>query len=72
MFNFLSLLSDYKNENDKTKQMMEEDDIQDKIVLYNEIIDVMKCIYFIFLQKHNKIFPNKELIKPITADQDLM
>lgn len=27
MFNFLSVLSDYKNENDKTKQMMAEDDM---------------------------------------------
>lgn len=49
MFNYIKLLCDYKNEDDKKKIMMEEDAKQDKIVLYNEIIDVLKLIYFIFL-----------------------
>lgn len=28
---------------------------QDKQVIYNEIIDVLKSILFIFMQKHDKI-----------------
>lgn len=58
--------------------MKDADEKQDKIVLYNEIIDVLKCIYFIFLQKHNNRksmhAENKGLVDPvkITADMDLI
>ena len=61
------MLSDYKNEIDKQSLMAAADEKQDKIILYNEIIDVLKCIYFIFLYKHNKLedmhAENKGLVK---------
>ena len=34
--------------------MSEEDEKQDKVVIFNEVLSTMKIIKFIFIQKHHK------------------
>ena len=61
MYYFIKVLKNYQLEDD-LKTQMEEDDIEnDKIVIFNEMIYVMKSILFIFQKAHNeKIYKPKE------------
>ena len=54
MFYYVKILCDYKQDDDLQNKMKTEDYQQDKKVIYEEIINVIKSIYFIFLQKQNK------------------
>lgn len=57
--------------------MKHEDEIQDKIVLYNELLDVLKLIYFVALnkmvkqQKIDKAFRVKEITEEMPLDEAL-
>ena len=48
MFFFAKILCDYKDEEDQRLEKEEEDSKQDKIVIYNEVLDVMRSILFLF------------------------
>ena len=50
---------------------MIEDDIQDKVCLYNEIIDVLRCVYFIFLEKHANKLKKYRLTEKMDGDTNL-
>jgi hypothetical protein len=52
--------------------MHDEDLKQDKMVIYEEIINVIKSIYFIFLQKQNeKLGRNDRIIRNFKGDMNL-
>ena len=51
MYHFLKILCDSKEEREVELLKLQEDYKQDRIVIYNEIISVMKIIMFIFYQK---------------------
>jgi hypothetical protein len=48
LFNFLKILYDYKEEGDEDIIKAREDEMQDQIVIYNEIIDTLRAIMNIF------------------------
>lgn len=48
LFNFLKILFDYKEEGDENTIKDAEDEMQDKIVIYNEVIDTVRAIMNIF------------------------
>jgi len=48
MYYYVKILCDYKLDDDQQVKMEAEDAKQDKIVIYNEIINVLKSILFIF------------------------
>lgn len=48
MFNYIKILCDYKEEGDEKVIKAEEDDMQDKVVIFNEIIDTLRAIMNIF------------------------
>ena len=54
IYYFLKILCDYKTEDDITVMKAAEDDKQDRIVIYNEIINVLKSLLLIFQIKQNK------------------
>lgn len=49
MFNYIKLLCDTKQDNENQVLMDQEDKKQNYQVMFNEVIDVIKCVYFIFL-----------------------
>lgn len=51
MFYLVKILCDYQEEEDSFKEKEEEDFKQDKIVIYNEVIDVMRSILHLFKKK---------------------
>ena len=51
VFFLIKLLCDYMDEKDQFKQKEEEDFKQDKIVIYNEIIEIMRTVAYLFRQK---------------------
>ena len=57
MHYFIRILKNYKMDEDQELKRLEEEETSDKIIIYNEIIEVLKSIYFIFRQKE------KELVK---------
>ena len=71
MFNFIKLLCDTKQDNEKQVLMDIEDKKQNLQVMYNEIIDVIKCVYFIFLQKHREKKMGKGKKVPIKGDTEV-
>jgi len=54
LFNFLKILFDYKEEGDENTIKDAEDEMQDKIVIYNEVIDTVRAIMNIFRYENNK------------------
>jgi len=48
MYNFVRILKDYKMDDDPERMIEDAEEISDKIIIYNEIIEVLKSIYFIF------------------------
>ena len=50
-FFFIKILCDYMDEEDQYREKEEEDFRQDKIVIYNEVLDVMRSIAHIFRKK---------------------
>jgi len=51
VFFYIKILCDYQDEEDQFREKEEEDFKQDKIVIYNEVIDVMRSIMHIFKKK---------------------
>jgi hypothetical protein len=51
VFFYVKILCDYMDEEDQFKEKEEEDFRQDKIVIYNEVVDVMRSIAHIFRKK---------------------
>ena len=47
VFYFFKILCKYNDEDDQLKNKLLEDDKQDRIMVYNEAIDVMRAIYYI-------------------------
>ena len=72
MYNYIYILRTDQM-NSEFEQIEEEKQmLKDKIVIYNEIITVMKSILLIFQQKQQKDLGKKELlINGLTADMDL-
>lgn len=67
VFNFLKILYDYKEEGDEELIKAQEDEMQDKIVIYNEVIDTLRAIMNIFRFKmHKKIKKKKNANKPVS------
>ena len=54
IFNFLKILVDYKEEGDENTIKDLEDELQDKIVIYNEVIDTLRAIMNIFRYHQTK------------------
>lgn len=50
-FFYVKILCDYMDEEDQYREKEEEDFRQDKIVIYNEVLDVMRSIAHIFRKK---------------------
>lgn len=48
MFEFVKILCDYKMDDDLQNRMVLEDQNQDRMVIYDEILNVMKVMYFLF------------------------
>ena len=48
MYYFIKILRNYQLDDDLKAQMEEEDEATDKIIIYNEMIYVMKSILYIF------------------------
>ena len=51
VFYFLKILCDYMDEEDQFKEKEEEDFKQDKIVIYNEVMDVMRSVAHIYRRR---------------------
>ena len=51
MFYYVKILCDYMDEEDQFKEKEEEDFRQDKIVIYNEVLDVMRSIAHLYRKK---------------------
>lgn len=51
IFYMIKILCDYQDEEDQFNENQEEDFKQDRIVIYNEVIDVMRSIVHIFKKK---------------------
>jgi hypothetical protein len=51
MYHFIKILFDPQEERELEMIKKREDNRQDRIVIYNEIIKTIKLIIFIFLQK---------------------
>lgn len=56
MYFYFKILCDYKEDDDAAKIKLLEDEIQDKVVIYNEVIDTMRAMLNLFkLKKYNKM-----------------
>mmetsp|Transcript_43453 Transcript_43453/g.41915 ORF Transcript_43453/g.41915 Transcript_43453/m.41915 type:complete len:255 (-) Transcript_43453:762-1526(-) len=51
IFYMCKILCDYQQEEDTLKEKEEEDFKQDKIVIYNEVMDVMKSVMHLFMRR---------------------
>ncbi len=51
MFFFMRVLCNYQDQSDNKKAKEDEEFKQDKIVIYNEIIDVMRSVLHMFYKK---------------------
>jgi len=51
LFFYIKILCDYQDEEDQFREKEEEDFKQDKIVIYNEVMDVMHSIVHIYKRK---------------------
>lgn len=56
------ILCDYQDEEDQFKEKEEEDFKQDKIVIYNEVIDVMRSVMHLFKRKKDEANKRKAMI----------
>jgi hypothetical protein len=54
LMSFLRVLCDYKLAEEEEKEKAEEEFNKDKVVLYNEIMDVLRAIMHIYKQKENE------------------
>jgi hypothetical protein len=54
LVSFLRVLADYKLAEEEEKEKAEEEFNKDKVVLYNEIMDVLRAIMHIYKQKENE------------------
>jgi hypothetical protein len=52
--NFMSVLCDYRMKDEEERQKAEDDHSKDRIVLYNELIDVMRAIMHIYRKKEDE------------------
>jgi hypothetical protein len=48
LMNYLNVLCDYKLREEEEKEKIEDDQAKDKIILYNEVIDVLRAIMHIY------------------------
>ncbi|CDW71841.1 UNKNOWN [Stylonychia lemnae] len=74
MFYFMKTLCDYKDENDQNQEKEAEDFKQDLIVLYNEILEVMRAILQLFKERNQahrrkRLRMKKKLMKSQTQRQ---
>lgn len=60
LLNFLQILYDYKEEGDEETTKQQEDDMQDKIVIYNEIIDTLRAIMNYFRYRRSQLVQKKK------------
>jgi hypothetical protein len=51
MKNFLAVLCDFKLRDEEERIKVEEDNSKDRIILFNELIDVMRAIMHIYKKK---------------------
>jgi hypothetical protein len=70
MYYFVNILREYKMDEDQALQDAAEEEKSDKIIIYNEIIDVLRSIYFIFIQAEEQKIKKKTKIKELALDRD--
>jgi len=71
MYFYFKILCDYKMDDDTLVLKKEEDKKQDKIVIYKEIVEVLKSILFIIKQKEKQKLKLKNKVVHITHDMKL-
>lgn len=59
LYCYSTILCDYKEEVDVTKVTMDEDKLQDKIFIYNEIIDTLRSVMNIFQYNYKALILDK-------------
>lgn len=72
MYFYVRVLCDYKLDNDKYERIQEETLVKDKIVIYNEIIDTIRSIIFLFGQRKTEIYKKDKVIDDNEGNIDLM
>lgn len=75
LFYYIKILCDYQEEEQQFKEKEEEDFKQDKIVIFNELIDVMRSIMHIFKKrkedaKKKRLLLNSQVSSTIKAMLD--
>jgi hypothetical protein len=58
------ILCNYNDEEDQMKEKKQEDDKQDRIMVYNEVIDVMRAIYVVVKKKKELFDPEYNNFSP--------
>jgi hypothetical protein len=54
LMNFLNVLCDYKLKEEEEKEKLEDDMAKDKIILYNELMDVLRAIMHIYKKQEDE------------------
>lgn len=71
VFYFIKILCDYMDEEDQFKEKEEEDFKQDKIVIYNEVLDVMRSIAHIYRKRMLEAKAKKAALGEILSGPEL-
>ena len=71
MGRYMFVLCDYKEVNQEQIEAFENEETHNKTILYNEILDVIKCILYTFLSKHNHaLYQNDDESKDESDDKE--
>ena len=54
LMNYLNVLCDYKLKEEEEKEKVEDDQAKDKIILYNELMDVLRAIMHIYKKQEDE------------------
>jgi len=60
MFYYFKVLLDYHEDDSLGEEQAQEDELQDKIVIYNEVIDTMRAIMNMFKHKKSRLLKRKK------------
>jgi hypothetical protein len=71
LMNYLSVLCDFKLKDEEERQKVEDDNSKDRIILYNELIDVMRAIMHIYKKRdEEEESRRKKLLKSLKKRQE--
>lgn len=54
LMNYMNVLCDYKLKEEEEKEKIEDDQAKDKIILYNELMDVLRAIMHIYKKQEDE------------------